>query len=132
MRIEVDGRPPIVVPLSTPEAVAAAGAAKLVVKEGAAYTTVLEFSVYRDVVLGLKFTNSVSKMGVRVDRASVMVGSYAPRPEPYEHRLPPGEWPSGMLARGAYTAKSTFTDDDGSTHLAFTWGFTIAKEWPPA
>lgn len=37
--------------------------------------------------------------------------------------------PSGMLARGHYTATSTFVDDDKKTHLQFEWAFDIAKEW---
>ena len=37
--------------------------------------------------------------------------------------------PSGMLARGRYTAMSTFVDDDKVKHLEFEWSFEIAKEW---
>ena len=39
-----------------------------------------------------------------VDRTSYMIGSYAPRSEPYEYVTPIGSWPSGMLARGHYVA----------------------------
>lgn len=37
--------------------------------------------------------------------------------------------PSGMLARGHYTAISTFVDDDKHKHLEFEWSFDIAKDW---
>ncbi|WEW60911.1 rho GDP dissociation inhibitor [Emydomyces testavorans] len=37
--------------------------------------------------------------------------------------------PSGMLARGHYTALSRFVDDDDHTHLQFEWSFDIAKDW---
>jgi len=39
------------------------------------------------------------------------------------------EAPSGMLARGHYTATSSFVDDDKKTHLKFEWSFDIAKDW---
>jgi Rho GDP-dissociation inhibitor len=39
------------------------------------------------------------------------------------------EAPSGMLARGHYTAISKFVDDDNHTHLTFEWSFDIVKEW---
>ncbi len=39
-----------------------------------------------------------------MDRQSYMIGSYAPRVEPYEYVTPFSSWPSGMLARGHYVA----------------------------
>jgi Rho GDP-dissociation inhibitor len=39
------------------------------------------------------------------------------------------EAPSGMLARGHYTATSCFIDDDRREHLRFMWSFDIAKDW---
>lgn len=130
LRIVVEGREDIVIPLATPQDVAAAQAApKLVVKEGCEHVVRVVFSVYGDIVSGLKLTNTVSKLGVRVDRTALMLGSYAPRPEPYTFSTPVAEWPSGMLARGAYGARTTFTDDDKTTHLDFSWGIEIKKEW---
>lgn len=61
----VDGRPPIVLKLSTPEEQAAAEKTKLVFKEGQVYRTQVTFRVQHDVVLGLQFTNSVFKMKMR-------------------------------------------------------------------
>jgi Rho GDP-dissociation inhibitor len=37
--------------------------------------------------------------------------------------------PSGMLARGKYSASSKFVDDDNVTHLQFDWTFEIKKDW---
>lgn len=37
--------------------------------------------------------------------------------------------PSGLIARGHYTAVSTFVDDDKKRHLEFEWSFDIAKDW---
>jgi len=37
--------------------------------------------------------------------------------------------PSGMLARGHYTATSSFVDDDKHKHLEFEWSFDISKDW---
>jgi Rho GDP-dissociation inhibitor len=130
--LEVAGRPPIVMALDTPEAQRAASAARLVVKEGAEYVLALRFTVHRDTVLGLRWTNVVTRLGLPVDRESVVIGAYAPRREPYEFRLPSAEWPSGLLARGSYHATMTLTDADRATHLSFAYDFDIRKEWPAA
>ena len=37
--------------------------------------------------------------------------------------------PSGMMARGTYKCSTSFVDDDGATHLAFTYKLVIAKDW---
>lgn len=37
--------------------------------------------------------------------------------------------PTGIFARGHYTAKTKFTDDDNLEHLMFQWSFDITKEW---
>jgi hypothetical protein len=37
-----------------------------------------------------------------VEDIEYMMGSYAPRPEPYEFVSPVDEWPSGFLIRGHY------------------------------
>jgi Rho GDP-dissociation inhibitor len=41
----------------------------------------------------------------------------------------PEEAPSGMMARGQYSAVSKFIDDDNHTHLKFEWSFNIKKDW---
>lgn len=131
MRIKVEGRPDIVVPLGTPEDVAAFEKSPLSVKEGVSYTTVIAFSVHKDVVLGLKFSNVVTNsLGIPLDKTNQMIGSYPPDGKRVEFTFPVAEWPSGMFARGTYKAKTAFKDDDGNTHLAFNWAFEIKKQWP--
>lgn len=39
------------------------------------------------------------------------------------------EAPSNILARGHYSAISSFVDDDKKEHLKFEWSFNIAKDW---
>ena len=73
-----------------------------------------------------------------------------PRAEPYEFSLPSGEWPSGMLGRGTYSAKvrraaysrslygivcssaglqTKVSDDDGGVHAQLAWSFEVRREW---
>ena len=33
------------------------------------------------------------------------------------------------MARGTYSCKTSFVDDDGATHLAFNYKLVIAKDW---
>ena len=37
--------------------------------------------------------------------------------------------PSGMLARGTYSAKTKFVDDDGVVYKELEFQFSIKKEW---
>lgn len=79
MRIAVEGRPDIVMPLNSAAAIAAIESTPLLVKEGCSYVTKIIFSVHRDVVVGLKFDNVVSNtIGITLDRVSQMIGSYPP------------------------------------------------------
>jgi Rho GDP-dissociation inhibitor len=65
----------------------------------------------------------VQKFGVTVDKTTEMLGSYAPSPKLITHRLPEEDAPSGMLARGSFTAKAKLSDDDGRTHAEFEYAF---------
>ena len=69
-------------------------------------------------------------LALKVDE---MLGSYAPDPSKVNSVIfPRREWeeaPSGMMARGTYTAKTTFVDDDKKEHLAFEYKLKIAKDW---
>lgn len=66
---------------------------------------------------------------VSVDKSSLMVGSYGPRAEAHEYLTPADEAPKGMIARGHYTAKSKFIDDDKVVYLEWEWSFDIKKDW---
>ena len=43
--------------------------------------------------------------------------------------LPEEETPSGMMARGSYTAKVKLFDDDDNTYLEFKYSLNIKKDW---
>lgn len=65
-----------------------------------------------------------------VDKSEYMVGSYGPRPnEAYQYLTAVEEAPKGMMARGNYTVKSKFTDDDKNDHLSWEWSLAIKKDW---
>jgi len=64
-----------------------------------------------------------------VDKSEEMIGSYAPSTDPHEKKFQMEQAPSGMMARGNYAVRSKFTDDDGNSHLEWSWNFEIKKEW---
>ncbi|KAI8636697.1 hypothetical protein BD408DRAFT_355156 [Parasitella parasitica] len=103
--LEVEGRPDVVVNLST------------------------KSKIENDVVSGLKYLQVVKRKGIKVDKTEEMLGSYGPNTEAYEKKFQPEEAPSGMLARGDYTVKSKFVDDDKNIHMEWEWGFQIKKDW---
>lgn len=99
----------------------------------------INFTVGREVLSGLKYLHVVRRAGVPVDRMEEMVGSYAPRAEPYTKRFAPSEAPSGFLARsGTNSVRSRYVpqcaaatdlcrilDDDGVVYADFTWSFKV-------
>lgn len=58
-----------------------------------------------------------------------MIGSYGPSEKEYEKKFAVEQAPSGMLARGHYSVRSKFMDDDGNCHLDVSWTFDIKKDW---
>ncbi|KAL7378230.1 hypothetical protein ABVT39_010612 [Epinephelus coioides] len=101
-----------------------------VLKEGVEYKIKINFKVNKEIVSGLKYTQQTYRKAVRVDKSDYMVGSYGPRPdEAYEFLTTMEEAPKGMLARGTYTIKSKFTDDDKHDHLSWEWNLNIKKDW---
>lgn len=64
-----------------------------------------------------------------VDRNAWMLGSYGPKTEIQSFKTPVDEAPSGLLARGKYTVKSKFMDDDKNVYLEWEWTLDIKKEW---
>lgn len=66
---------------------------------------------------------------IAVDKTNFMVGSYPPKTELQSYTTPVEEAPSGMIARGTYTIKSLFTDDDKKKHLQWEWSLEIKKDW---
>lgn len=98
------------------------------IKEGSEYRIRVYFYVQREIVSGLKYLQVISR-GPLKDKQEYMVGSYGPADQAYSYTTQPEEAPKGMLARGDYTVKSRFTDDDGHDHLTWEWTIHIGKEW---
>ncbi|OIT08389.1 PREDICTED: rho GDP-dissociation inhibitor 1-like [Nicotiana attenuata] len=96
-------------------------------KEGSEYRLKLTFSVLHNIVSGLAYTNTVWKAGLQVDQSKGMLGTFAPQREPYIHMLEEETTPSGALARGIYTAKLKFVDDDKRCYLELNYSFEISK-----
>ncbi|XP_074369272.1 rho GDP-dissociation inhibitor 1-like isoform X2 [Apium graveolens] len=99
-------------------------------KEGSKYRLRFSIKVSNDIVCGLKYTNTVWKTGVKVDSSKEMMGTFSPQAEPYTHVMPEETTPSGYFARGSYTAKTKFVDDDKNCYLELNYTFDIRKEWP--
>ena len=95
-------------------------------KEGCNYKIQVTFKVQHEIVSGLKYINRVCRKGVQVMKDEEMLGSFGPQSKPHVVVFPRHGWetaPSGMLARGNYTAKSAFTDDDKQKHLEYQYAF---------
>ncbi|XP_076339484.1 rho GDP-dissociation inhibitor 1-like isoform X4 [Tachypleus tridentatus] len=100
-----------------------------IVKEGIQYRIQINFYVQREIVTGLKYVQRIMRHDVLVEKTSHMVGSYGPKLEIQSFITKPEEMPSGIPARGKYTVKSLFTDDDKNEHLKWEWCFEIRKDW---
>ncbi|XP_048869955.1 LOW QUALITY PROTEIN: rho GDP-dissociation inhibitor 1-like [Brienomyrus brachyistius] len=100
-----------------------------VLKEGVEYKIKINFKVNKEIVSGLKYVQQTFRKGVKIDKSDYMVGSYGPRESEYEFLTPMEEAPKGMLARGTYSIKSKFTDDDKHDHLSWEWNLNIKKDW---
>ncbi|TYK13004.1 rho GDP-dissociation inhibitor 1 isoform X2 [Cucumis melo var. makuwa] len=75
-------------------------------KEGSRYNLIFTFKVSNNIVAGLKYANTVWKTGVKVDSSKEMLGTFSPQEEPYTHEMPEDTTPSGMFARGSYSART--------------------------
>ncbi|KAL6992890.1 Rab GDP dissociation inhibitor alpha [Sarracenia purpurea var. burkii] len=98
-------------------------------KEGSLYTMKFTFQVTNNIVSGLKYTNTIWKTGVKVDSRKEMLGTFSPQQEPYTHEMPEETTPSGFFARGTYSARTKFVDDDNKCYLEMNYTFDIRKEW---
>lgn len=99
-------------------------------KDGSRYRLKFSFVVSNNIVSGLKYTNTVWKTGVRVENTKVMLGTFSPQQEPHTYELEEETTPSGFLARGSYSARTKFVDDDGKCYLDMNYYFEIRKDWP--
>jgi len=124
----VEGRPDIVMDLA-PGNLEKLKKETFVLKEGCSYRMQVFFYVQREIVTGLRFNQKSYRKGIQVDKMNHMVGSYGPKKELQSYTTPPEDVPSGMIARGHYTNKSLFTDDDKNEHLKWEWSLEIKKDW---
>lgn len=98
-------------------------------EEGSHYKLKFSFQVSNNIVSGLRYTNTVWKTGMKVDSSKEMFGTFSPQAEPYTHEMFEETTPSGFFARGSYTARSKFLDDDNKCYLEINYTFDIRKEW---
>lgn len=77
----------------------------------------------------MKYIQYMYRKGVKIDKIDYMVGSYGPRAEEYEFLIFVEEVFKGMLARGSYSIKFCFIDDDKIDYLFWEWNFIIKKDW---
>lgn len=127
LALVVEGRPDVVLDLT--EDLENLKKRTFTVKEGIQYRIRIEFFVQREIVTGLKYVQKIYRHGLQVEKMNQMVGSYAPKSEIQSFTTPQEDMPSGMLARGSYSVKSLFTDDDKHEHLKWEWTFEIKKDW---
>ncbi|CAI0386186.1 unnamed protein product, partial [Linum tenue] len=80
-------------------------------REGSQYQLKFTFTVLHNIVSGLTYSNTVWKSGIQVDQNKRMLGTFAPQREPYVHTLEEETTPSGILARGTYSAKLKVSPD---------------------
>ncbi|KAL4333897.1 hypothetical protein GQ457_07G027970 [Hibiscus cannabinus] len=126
LAIKSPGRPDMV--LTIPENGKPKGS-WFTLKEGSKYSLKFTFQVSNNIVSGLKYTNMVWKTGVKVDSMKEMMGTFSPQAEPYTHEISEETTPSGMFARGSYSARSKFVDDDNKCYLEINYSFDIRKDW---
>ncbi|KAI9713236.1 MAG: hypothetical protein M1820_001222 [Bogoriella megaspora] len=129
--LEVEGRPDIIIDLTTPGALDALKNKPFTIKEGANFRMKAKFKVQHQILSGLKYVQNV-KRGPVGNKMQEMIGSYSPntKDKPFhEKKFEPETAPSGMLGRGHYKAVSSFVDDDNVTHLKFEWSFDVKKDW---
>ncbi|KAK4279183.1 hypothetical protein QN277_016930 [Acacia crassicarpa] len=98
-------------------------------KEGSNYRLKFAFKVSNNIVSGFKYTSTVWKSVKKVDSTKEMLGTFSPQAEPYTHEMPEEITPAGFFARGQYSAKTMFVDDDNKCHLEINYTFDIRKEW---
>ncbi|GMG98738.1 hypothetical protein Nepgr_000578 [Nepenthes gracilis] len=101
-------------------------------KEGTKYKLRFTFQVTGNIVAGLRYINTVWKNSFKVDSTKEMLGTFSPQTDPYTHDMPEEIAPSGLFARGSYSARSKFVDDDNKCYLEINYAFEISKEWETA
>nr|XP_043619017.1 rho GDP-dissociation inhibitor 1-like [Erigeron canadensis] len=113
--------------ISLPVKESQSGRPLFTLKEGVQYQLKLTFTILHNIVSGLTCTSTVWKGGIQVDCVKRMLGTFAPQKDAYIETLDEETAPSGIFARGIYTAKLRFEDDDKACHLELDYSFEIKK-----
>ncbi|XP_037429809.1 rho GDP-dissociation inhibitor 1-like [Triticum dicoccoides] len=114
LTILAPGRPDLVLPIPfVPDDKGHA----FTLKDGTAYSFRFSFTVSNNIVSGLNYSHTVWKTGVKVENQKVMLGTFSPQQEPYTYKAEEDSTPSGIFARGSYSARLKFVDDDGKVYL---------------
>ncbi|KAI9142791.1 RHO protein GDP dissociation inhibitor, partial [Paraphysoderma sedebokerense] len=127
--IAVHGKPDTVLDISSKEKIESLKNRVIVVKEGINYDLKINFRIQHDIALGLQYNQIIQKDGEQVDTMEQMIGSYAPRSQPYNFTISMNSVPSGPENYGIYQINSKFFDDDKATHLEFSWQVRISRDW---
>ncbi|KAN0096228.1 putative Rho GDP-dissociation inhibitor [Hyaloscypha variabilis] len=132
LTMDSEGRAPVEVDLSAKGSELTLKDKPFKIKEGAKFSMSAKFKVQHQILSGLHYVQIVKRKGIRVSKDQEMIGSFAPNTDQnpfYTKKFAEESAPTGMLARGHYTAQSTFVDDDKTQHLVFDWSFDIGKDW---
>eukprot|EP00768_Dysnectes_brevis_P009665 gnl/Dysnectes_brevis/995_a1110_5375.p1 GENE.gnl/Dysnectes_brevis/995_a1110_5375~~gnl/Dysnectes_brevis/995_a1110_5375.p1 ORF type:complete len:201 (-),score=57.71 gnl/Dysnectes_brevis/995_a1110_5375:37-606(-) len=98
-------------------------------KEKRDYVITFYWRVFNEIVMGLNCVNIVYRRGIRLQKQQLMFGCFAPQEEEHCYHMAEATVPSGILARGTWSAKAVFNDDDGNRHGECEYIFTIGKTW---
>ncbi|KAF3776157.1 Rho GDP-dissociation inhibitor 1 [Nymphaea thermarum] len=104
LSITSPGRPELVLPM--PLSPDHSSGPLFVLKEGSRYSLKFSFLVSNNIVSGLKYTNTVWKTGLKVVSTKIMLGTFSPQQQPYTYMMAEEVTPSGIFARGTYSARS--------------------------
>lgn len=105
------------------------GSIAIRIKEDVEFDIILDVKVSNDLLLGLRYSHILKKMGIEVDKVSEMIGSYPPKREVQQLRIKNLQAPKGLLGRGRYAVSAALTDDDEVTHKEWDWTLKVAKKW---
>jgi Rho GDP-dissociation inhibitor len=121
--------PDIVFNLNTPEGLDHLAKTGITMKEGSKFKFRITFRAQHEIVAGVKFVNSMTRMMV-TETEELVLGSYPPSSQQHVFEFPKWEYseaPSGMLFRGKYRVSNAFVDSDKQKHLQFEYDFQIVK-----
>ncbi|XP_065628270.1 rho GDP-dissociation inhibitor 1-like isoform X2 [Quercus suber] len=96
-------------------------------KEGSQYRLKFSFTVSKNIVLGLKYTNVVWKTSMKVDNSKRMLGTFSPQQEPYTSEMEEETTPSGMFAKGTNSARTKVLKKDMDVYQLQWYGYYLFR-----